>query len=73
MREEVYLLWFEQEREDAADIELLIGAYDTEEAAKAAVERVKDKPGFIKFPEGFSIHTYQIGRDSWTEGFIETH
>jgi hypothetical protein len=38
----VYLLWFEQERDDC---ELLIGVYSTESEAKAAIERVKDQKG----------------------------
>jgi hypothetical protein len=42
----VWLLWFEQEREVGEDTELLIGVYRTEDSAKAAIERVKDQPGF---------------------------
>ncbi|HTD21515.1 MAG TPA: hypothetical protein VK738_02610 [Terriglobales bacterium] len=63
----VYLLWFVQERDDC---ELLIGVYSSESEAKAAIERVKDQPGFVEFLEGFQIHPYQLDRDSWTKGFI---
>ena len=71
MENVVYLLWFEKEmREGEEDIELLIGVYSSEVAAKAAIERVKDKPGFIEFPEGFNIYPSQLDEDSWTEGFI---
>jgi hypothetical protein len=34
MNDSVWLLWFEQERSDGEDTELLIGVYRTEEAAR---------------------------------------
>jgi hypothetical protein len=59
MSDIVWLLWFEQEREEGEDIELLIGVYRTDEAAKGAIERLKDQPGFKDHPEGFrSIHVH---------------
>jgi hypothetical protein len=67
----VYLLWFEQERETGEDIELLIGVYASETDARAAIELVKDQPGFREYPEGLQIHERQLGATSWTEGFIE--
>jgi hypothetical protein len=70
MSDTVYLLWFEQEREDCDDCELLIGVYSSELEAKAAVERVKDQKGFSNFPEGFKIHRYTLNKDSWREGFV---
>lgn len=67
----VYLLWFVKEMpKGVEDIELLIGVYSSDTEAKAAVERVKDKRGFVEFQEGFQIHPCQLNRDSWTEGFI---
>jgi hypothetical protein len=67
----VYLLWFEKEMpEGEEDIELLIGVYSSEETAKAAIERVKDKKGFVDFQQGFNIYPHQLDRDSWLEGFI---
>jgi homoserine kinase type II len=53
---------------DGLDEELLIGVYDKEEA-KAAIDRLKEKPGFVNAREGFHIHPYEINRDHWTEGF----
>jgi hypothetical protein len=52
------------------DIELLIGVYSSETEAQTARERVKNKRGFVDFQDGFQIHSYQLNRDSWTEGFI---
>ena len=66
--ESVWLLWFEQHREVGEDTELLIGVYRTEESAKAAIERVKDQPGFRDYPQGFAAYE-RFDKDSWTEGF----
>ena len=67
----VYGLWFVQEFADAEDIELLIGIYETEADAKAAIEQVKDKRGFVDFPQGFEIHPYRLGQTGWLDGFID--
>ena len=55
MGEKVWLLWFEQEREEGEDTELLIGVYRTEETAKGAIMRLQDQAGFREYPEGFHI------------------
>jgi hypothetical protein len=71
MKDKVYMLWFAKKMpEGVEDIELLIGVYSSETEAKAAVERVKDKRGFVEFQNGFQIHPYQLNRDSWSEGFL---
>jgi hypothetical protein len=57
-----------------------IGIYRTIAAAKAAVGRLKDKPGFRNNPSivdlevnygesGFYISEYPLDKDFWTEGF----
>ncbi len=58
-------LWFVQQ-----DDELLIGVSETESDANNAIERLKSKPGFLDFPQAFEIHSYELGQDHWTEGFI---
>ena len=46
-----------------------IGTYSTEDKAKAAIERVKDKPGFSD-PRGFfTIDPSQLDFDYWADGF----
>ena len=40
-------------------------------SANAAIERLKKKPGFVDFPEGFQIHRRELGLDSWTGGFVQ--
>jgi hypothetical protein len=67
----VYLLWFVQERAQESDTELLIGVYATESDARTAIMRLRDKPGFVDYMAGFQIEPYELGRDHWTEGFVE--
>jgi hypothetical protein len=72
VREKVHLLWFVREHGTGSDVELLIGVYEVESDARAAIDRLKNKPGFIDFPEGFQIHSRELGQDSWEEGFVQT-
>jgi homoserine kinase type II len=65
----VYLLWYVREWDEGEDTELFIGVYQTEADAKEAIERLREQPGFVAYPEGFEIHSYEIGKDHWTEGF----
>ena len=71
MKERVYLLWFVWERQDLADIELLIGVYASEADAENAISRVRSQKGFVRHPTGFQIHMLKVGEDHWTDGFIE--
>ena len=65
----VYVLWHVHSV-SGTDDEKLIGIYRSEEDAKAAVERLKKKPGFRETQDGFSIDKYQLNRDAWEEGFV---
>jgi hypothetical protein len=68
--ETVFLLWHVHEFHDSKDRdEKLIGAYRTEEDAKAAIIRLADKPGFREAPAGFHISKYDLNKDHWTEGY----
>ncbi len=67
--DEVSLLWHVHEV-GGADDEKLIGVYRDAADANAAIERLRDKPGFATFPEGFQICRYELNRDHWTEGFV---
>jgi homoserine kinase type II len=66
----VYLLWFVSESDKEDDDGLLIGVYESESSATAAIERLRTKPGFVDYPLGFQIHPRELGQDSWTEGFV---
>jgi hypothetical protein len=65
----VFILWHCHPVGPEGD-EKLIGVYRTRADAEAAIERLKDKPGFKDTPDGFEVHDYVIGRDGWTEGYI---
>jgi hypothetical protein len=66
----VYLLWYVSEDDLDEENALLIGVYESETAAQSAIERLKSKRGFRDYPEGFQIHSHELGKDSWTEGFV---
>ncbi len=70
MGDQVWLLWFEQEREEGENTELLIGVYRTERAAEEAISRVRDQPGFKDYPQGLQIHPRRLDEDSWSSGFV---
>lgn len=65
----VLILWHVHESAGDTD-EKLIGVYATREDALAAIDRLKDKPGFRDAPSGFEISEYTVGKDHWTEGYI---
>jgi homoserine kinase type II len=69
MGDTVWLLWFEQERDDGDDAELLIGVYRTEQAAKSAIDRLKSQPGFRDYLESFHVYENTLDKDDWTGGF----
>jgi hypothetical protein len=71
MTSTVFLLWFVREEDEGDDDGLLIGVYRSELGANSAIERLRSKPGFINYPEGFQIHSRELDKDSWCEGFIE--
>lgn len=72
MAAKVYLLWFVAKEDEQNDNGLLIGVYQSEAGAKSAIERLRSKPGFEKYPEGFQIHPRDLDQDSWNEGFVDS-
>jgi hypothetical protein len=68
----VYDLWFTRVYEDREDTELHIGIYASRTDAEAAIETLKDKPGFRDYPQGFEAHEVELGGTGWTYGFTST-
>ena len=64
-----YVLWHVH-KQDGEDDEKLIGVYRTEEDAKQAIERLKEKPGFKEHQNGFLIDIYPLNKDHWEDGFV---
>lgn len=54
---------------DAEEVKF-IGVYSSREGAERAVERLRRAPGFVDWPEGFTIDAYRLDEDHWTEGFV---
>lgn len=67
---EVYMLYHIHNEGGSEDAKL-IGIYSTYDLAEKARERVQDKPGFVDFPEEFSIFPHKLDRDGWIDGFIK--
>lgn len=69
-----FLYHIDEKRVDGYHHGKLIGIYSTPEAAQAAIERLRDKPGFKDHPDRWRIHPRTLNRDSWARGFAkETH
>jgi len=74
---EVWVLWHIPPGGDKLSDYSLIGLYSSRDAAVAAVERLKDKPGFRDSPgviddtddAGFFLEPYLLDQDHWAEGF----
>jgi hypothetical protein len=66
----VFLLWHIHKIADGNDDEKLIGVYQTEGEARAAISRLRDKPGFSQTLDGFQIVSYTLNEDHWTEGYV---
>ena len=48
----------------------LIGVYSSHAQATAAIDRLRQQPGFCDTPEGFNIDRYTLDVDHWTEGYV---
>ena len=74
---DIWLLWHVPRGGDARGEYMLIGAYASRDAAIAAVDRLKDQPGFRDNPKviddvedaGFYVEPYTLNEDHWTEGY----
>lgn len=71
MNTKLYLLWHTYENEPGAEESKLIGIYSSEERAKDAIERLRTKPGFRDYPEGFEIYEDELDMTDWREGFAK--
>ncbi|MEQ1510899.1 MAG: hypothetical protein ABL909_10935 [Sphingopyxis sp.] len=68
----VHLLWHVRADDEYKEDAKLIGAYSSPESASAAIERLRDQPGFADYVAGFEINTYEIDKDHWSEGFVSS-
>lgn len=69
MSSQIYILTHVFELSDEQEDVKLIGVYSTEEDARSAEERARQRPGFAQHPDGFNIDAYELDKDHWVEGF----
>lgn len=67
---DVFILHHVHTFEDGNEDVKLIGVYSSHESAAAAIERLRQQPGFCDAPEGFIIDRYPLDVDHWTEGYV---
>lgn len=65
----IYLLQHVHEISSEIEDIKIIGVYSSIEQANKVKESLKNKPGFSKNHEGFSIDEYELGRTFWEDGF----
>lgn len=66
----VFILHHSYELEHCVEETKLIGVYSSNEEARAAIDRLKHKPGFCDRIDSFMIEEYELNKDHWTEGFV---
>lgn len=64
----VYDLWHLR-YDGREDHDKLLGVFTTKEKAQQALARLRDKPGFRDYPDGFEILDGPIDETYWLEGF----
>jgi hypothetical protein len=70
MNKIVYVVTHDYEVPNSLNNGKLIGVYVTQQDAEAAISRLKNLPGFTKYPDGFVIDKYTLNEDHWTSGFF---
>lgn len=68
--QKVYFLYHVLYEDTDDEVAKIIGIYSSYKNAELAMERTKNKPGFIDFPDGFQILEDVLNRDNWVEGFV---
>lgn len=69
MQKVYYLYHIRYEDTNDEDVKI-VGIYSSYKQAKLALERTKNKPGFIDFPDDFEIIEDVLNRDGWVDGFV---
>jgi hypothetical protein len=60
----------QHERSDDGHVKI-VGIYSSPSKADAAIQRLRDQPGFRDFPDGFTVDAYELDEDHWAEGFVD--
>lgn len=60
----------QHERSDTGHLKI-IGIYSSPSQADAAIQRLRIQPGFLDYPDGFTVDAYEFDEDHWAEGFTD--
>jgi hypothetical protein len=60
---EVYVLSYLRPMPDGRWTGMFVGAYTSARKVEEAQERLRGRPGFRDFPEGFRVHCYRADQD----------
>ena len=60
----------EAEDDETVVSERVVGYYSSEELGRAAIQRMRFKPGFRDWPGGFRLYPAAVNRELWSEGFV---
>ena len=71
MEKIVWVVWHldDDAPTDEEEHEKFIGVYSSEDLARAAVARLRDKPGFRDFPDRWKIDDYCLDETLWNDGY----
>ena len=72
-QDSVFVLEHARYKDDNKDNDVedfkLIGVFVSQAQAQAAIEQLKQQPGFKDYPNGFHIDAYPLGQVNWSSGF----
>lgn len=66
----VFLLWHSRDVREGETNDKLVGVYSTRSEAEAAIARKLVCEGFLDFPDGFIVDSYELNQDAWSAGFV---
>lgn len=65
----VFIVHHSHEVEGGVDETKLIGVFSTRATAEAAIERLREQPGFRDLPDHFIVEEYTLDEVQWSGGF----
>ncbi|WP_203073402.1 hypothetical protein [Falsiroseomonas ponticola] len=60
----------EAEEDETILSERVVGYYSSQERGEAAIQRMRSKPGFRDWPDGFRLYPTAPNREVWSDGFV---
>ena len=67
----VFVLHHVRKDDEYGDDAKMIGVYQSEQAAEAAIACLATQPGFIDHPSGFVFEPYELDKDHWAEAVVD--